>query len=78
MRANIGIHLEVLMSKEIKSIRGLAKELTAIRRRPAPQEVVDEFNKIMEDEERGSKQQEEKKAPDKGDKKIAHPLESET
>ena len=64
------------MMKKFKSIKGFAKELTAIRNRSAPQENIDKFNKIMDEEERLRKQKE--NAPDKGGKKIARSPETET
>lgn len=69
----IGIR-EVLMTEKRKSIRALAEELKAIRKRPVPREKIDKFNKTMEEEER--LQREEKKRGG-GDKKIARPPEAE-
>ena len=63
------------MTEKKKSIRALADELKAIRKRPVPRQKIEEFNKIMEDEDR--LQREEKKRQD-GDKKIARRPEAET
>ncbi|MBI4925607.1 MAG: hypothetical protein HY843_06750 [Bdellovibrio sp.] len=59
---------EVRMTEKRKSIRLLAEELKAIRRRPIARESIDKFNKIMEEEE---------KFNNLNEKKIARPLEKE-
>ena len=55
------------MTEKKKTIRSLAEELKAIRKRPVPLEKIDEFNKIVE---RDQKQPE-------PDKKIARSPEAE-
>lgn len=55
------------MEKKIKTIRSLAEELKAIRKRPVPLEKIEEYNKVVEQDQ---------KRP-ATEKKIAHSPEAD-
>jgi hypothetical protein len=63
------------MSEKKKSIRALAEELKAIRKRPISQESIDRFNRIREKDER--LQGEEAKRKSNPVKKIARAPETD-
>lgn len=64
------------MAEKKKSFKTLAENLRAVRRRPIKQEDVDRFNKIMDEEERLQREQEQKRSPDKR-RKIARSPEAD-
>jgi len=67
------------MTKKRKSFRTLAEDLKALRRRSIPQEEIDQFNKIMEAEEKMEKQISEREKSDslQKNRKSARPPEAD-
>lgn len=55
------------MKKEKRSIKQLAEKLKEIRKRPIPQSQIDDFNKIVGEDDKPS---------EKSDRKIARPPET--
>ena len=48
------------MKKEKQSIRQLSEKLKQIRKRPIPEGKIDEFNKIVNDDDKPSEKQDKK------------------
>lgn len=55
------------MKKEKRSVKQLVEKLKEIRKRPIPQTQIDEFNKIVGEDEQPT---------EKSDRKIARPPET--